>query len=542
MTTTKPAPTAQYSLHMIPIAELHESPTNPRRSFDPVSLAELTASIRQSGLLNPITARAAPTGGFEIVAGARRFRACREAGMLDVPAMVHELTDKEVLELQVVENLQRSDLHPLDEALGFQKLHGEHGYSVHVLAEKVGKSESYIYSRMQLAEMPPKAQLLFLEGKIDLGHATLVARIPVPALADEAAAGIAKGDYSSKPMSQANARDYVRRNYQCDLKNAPFDTAARDLVTGCTACGPCPKRTGNQSNLFGAVEKGGADICTDPKCFDAKASAAFSLQAAEVERGGGKVLVGKAADKIQYDRGDHVDLDSFCLEDPKCRTWRKLIGAKAVAQLPKILGKTTRGDVFERVPKKDLVAAVKASGKLAAAKKLKSAAPGESISNQQRARDKRHKERLAIAWDLMPKVVEAIAVDDKAILRGVLLLALECVARWQSDGAQRTWKRREMPALSGYSRNLNKANRDAIAKLSIAGLQGLIVEVIASTSPSESYSDAWSDSWRSICELAGIDLKKAAKTAAKAVPAAKGKKAPRGAMKQADGDTPEGQA
>lgn len=515
MTATKPAPT-QYALRMIPIDELHESPTNPRRSFDPAALAELTASIKQSGLLNPITVRERDIGGFEIIAGARRFRASTAAGLQEVPAMVHQLSDLQVLELQVVENLQRSDLHPLDEAIGFLKLHGEHAYSVNVLAEKVGKSPAYVYSRMQLAKLPAKAQTLFLEGKIDLGHALLVSRIPVASLADEAASGIAKGDFANKPMTQAAAREYVRRNFQCDLQDAPFDTNAKDLLEAVGACGPCPKRTGNQRDLFGAVKKGGADMCTDPKCFEAKAAAAFRLKAALVEQRGGKVLVGKAADRIQYDHGKHVDLDAPCVQDPKCRSWRQVLGAKAVAQLPVILGRSSRGYTFERVAKQDLEAAAKACPKLAAAEKLADKAPPvDAVAQKERERAKRHRERQAQAKEIIPQIVEAVSVDDARVTHGVLMLAIESAARWERDGAQKTWKRLDLPALtSGFSGTMTKAARQTLEAMPMGDLQGLLVEILISGHPSDHYGDRWSDRMQTVSQFADVPLPAPAKGAA----------------------------
>lgn len=315
----------------LPLKVLHESPTNPRQRFEEKPMKDLVESVREHGILQPILVRDRqqpgdePGSRYEIVAGARRFRAAREAGLLKVPCIVRELTDKQTLEVQFVENLQRADLHPLDEGYGYKRLHDEHAYTVEHLAAKLGKSIGYVYGRMQLAKLPVKAQTLFFDGQIDLSHAQLVARIPVAEMADKAAAAIAKGDHSGTPMTYRSAVDYVRRNFQCNLKDAPFPTQDRDLVPDAGPCGRCPKRTGNQKDLFGGAADGvGADVCTDPTCFALKTKRHFQVQKDEVLAAGGKCIEGAKAKEWVY--GDKlVDPDTKCYQDPKERTWKQLV-------------------------------------------------------------------------------------------------------------------------------------------------------------------------------------------------------------------------
>jgi ParB/RepB/Spo0J family partition protein len=314
----------------LPLKVLHESPTNPRQRFEEKPMKDLVESVRAHGVLQPILVRDRqqpgdePGSRYEIVAGARRFRAAREAGLLEIPCIVRELTDKQTLEVQFVENLQRADLHPLDEGYGYKRLHDEHGYTVDHLAAKLGKSVGYVYGRMQLAKLPVKAQTLFFDGAIDLSHAQLVARIPVPELADKAAAAIAKGDHSGVPMTYRSAVDYVRRNFQCNLKDAPFPTQDRDLVPDAGPCGRCPKRTGNQKDLFGGADGVGADVCTDPGCFELKTKRHFQVQKDEVLAAGGKCIEGAKAREFLY--GDKlIDPDTKCYLDPKDRTYKQLV-------------------------------------------------------------------------------------------------------------------------------------------------------------------------------------------------------------------------
>lgn len=314
----------------LPLKVLHESPTNPRQRFEEKPMKDLVESVREHGILQPILVRDrqqpgdAPGSRYEIVAGARRFRAAREAGLLEVPCIVRELTDKQTLEVQFVENLQRADLHPLDEGYGYKRLHDEHAYTVEHLAAKLGKSIGYVYGRMQLAKLPVKAQTLFFDGQIDLSHAQLVARIPVAEMADKAAAAIAKGDHSGVPMTYRSAVDYVRRNFQCNLKDAPFPTQDRDLVPDAGPCGRCPKRTGNQKDLFGGADGVGADVCTDPGCFELKTKRHFAVQKDEILAAGGKVIEGAKAKEFVY--GDKlIDPDTKCYLDPKGRTYKQLV-------------------------------------------------------------------------------------------------------------------------------------------------------------------------------------------------------------------------
>ncbi len=160
--------------------------TNPRRSFDKVALEELTASVREHGVLQPVLVRPWPPGKklpkgidaaqWEIVAGERRWRAAKAAGLEEIPALVRELTDTEVLEIQVVENLQRTDLHPLEEAEGYRRLVAA-DYDVAMIAEKIGRSARYVYDRLALLSLTKDAQKAFLAGEFTPGHAVILARL-----------------------------------------------------------------------------------------------------------------------------------------------------------------------------------------------------------------------------------------------------------------------------------------------------------------------------------------------------------------------------
>jgi ParB/RepB/Spo0J family partition protein len=164
----------------IPIAQLTASPTNPRKNFDQAKLEELAESMKVRGVLQPILVRPrgnGKAGTYEIVAGERRFRAAQLAELPAMPAVIRDLDDVEVIECQTIENLQRDDLHPLEEAAGYQALIARAKYDVAKIAAKVGRSIKYVYDRVKLLELTPPAQKLFLEGRMTAGHAILLARL-----------------------------------------------------------------------------------------------------------------------------------------------------------------------------------------------------------------------------------------------------------------------------------------------------------------------------------------------------------------------------
>ncbi len=162
----------------IPLDQIDRSPLNPRRTVTGDQLEELAASIREKGLLQPVLVRSLNGAGrYELVCGHRRFAAAQMVGLEELPAIVRELDDQAVLEIQVVENLQRADLHPLEEAESYRRLLLVKGYDVARIAEKIGRSVKYVYDRVKLLELTKEAKKLFLDGKISAGHATLLARL-----------------------------------------------------------------------------------------------------------------------------------------------------------------------------------------------------------------------------------------------------------------------------------------------------------------------------------------------------------------------------
>jgi ParB family chromosome partitioning protein len=164
------------TLRQLPVGEIKPSPLNHRKRFDEVKLQELAESIRQKGLVQPVVVR--PKGaGWELIVGHRRLKAAAIAGLEAIPAMIRELDDESVVELQVIENVQRDDVHPMEEAAGYRYLIEKKRLDVPQIAAKVGRSVKYIYDRVKLLQLIPEAQRLFLEDRFTAGHAVILARL-----------------------------------------------------------------------------------------------------------------------------------------------------------------------------------------------------------------------------------------------------------------------------------------------------------------------------------------------------------------------------
>ena len=178
--TEAQAPVVLHDFRELPVYVLQESPSNPRRCFDETKLQELAQSIRSQGVLVPLIVRKLDLDRFEIVAGARWFRAARLAQIPTVPVRIVQLSDTQVLEYQLIENAIREDVHPYEEAMAYKTLleTSEPRYDVAAIAAKTGRSITHVYQRLRLAELIPDAAEVFQINQITAGHAVLIARLP----------------------------------------------------------------------------------------------------------------------------------------------------------------------------------------------------------------------------------------------------------------------------------------------------------------------------------------------------------------------------
>ncbi|NHT76251.1 ParB/RepB/Spo0J family partition protein [Rhizobiaceae bacterium CRRU44] len=175
----------------VPIEHITRNPRNPRRTFDEAELQDLANSVRQHGIVQPVVVRTVNGDRFEIIAGERRWRAAQLAGFSDIPVIVRDVDDRTALEIAIVENVQRSDLNPLEEAMGYELLIADHGYTQNDLGEIIGKSRSHVANSLRLLKLPEPVRDMLSSGTLSAGHAR--ALIPTSDPTTLARAIIAKG-------------------------------------------------------------------------------------------------------------------------------------------------------------------------------------------------------------------------------------------------------------------------------------------------------------------------------------------------------------
>lgn len=301
----------------LPIEDLelsqNKSQVARRASFDQDALQELGESILQHGVLQPIVVRNVPgelmEGGREpnrlvVLAGERRYLAAKQAGLYAILSRVVECTDQEALEIQLTENLQRADLHPMQEAEGYQELMQSHGYDADELARKLGKSKSYVYQRIKLLEACPDVRQAYYQGRIGTTVAQLLARIPDDGLQAECLAELTDMYFDGdRPPTAKETREIIEQGYMLLLKSAAFPLNDEKLIATAGSCNACPKRTGNQPELFEDIQ--GKDLCTDRVCYGEKVREYGRHQAEAARADGRDVIEGKKAKSIVF-HGDTV--------------------------------------------------------------------------------------------------------------------------------------------------------------------------------------------------------------------------------------------
>lgn len=190
----------------LPLQKIEPNPLQPRKTFDPDELASLAESIRMHGIIQPLTVRKLPSGFYQIIAGERRWRACRMAGLVEVPVRVIEADDRRVAELALVENLQREDLNPIEEALGYKSLIEEYGLTQEEASKSVGRSRPAIANAMRLLSLSKEVLPLVEDGTLSAGHARALLPISDPAEQLKAARAVIDGGLSVRKTEQLAAK------------------------------------------------------------------------------------------------------------------------------------------------------------------------------------------------------------------------------------------------------------------------------------------------------------------------------------------------
>ena len=241
-------------IETLPLREIEPDPGQPRKTFDDETLAELSASIAEHGLLQPIAVRPRASGGYLIVAGERRWRASRMAGLTEVPVIVKDVTDEQAMELALVENLQREDLDPVEEAAGIRELMDRCGLTQEQAARKLGKSRSALANILRLLTLPDSVLELLKSGFITIGHAKVVLGLPTPELQAEAAQMIADNQLNVRQAEALCKNAGQARERACGPAAAqrPAGGSGRKPQAGTWQRSPCglPRRQGQAHRPF----------------------------------------------------------------------------------------------------------------------------------------------------------------------------------------------------------------------------------------------------------------------------------------------------
>lgn len=326
---------------MIPVDDLTPSPLNPRKR--PRDIAELAVSVKARGVLSPLLVRTVRDGELEIVAGERRWRAAKEAGLAEVPATVRDIDDVTVIELGVEENCQRNDLTASEEADAFAELE-KRGRSVDQISSLAGRSTQYVRQRMRLRQLVPGLRDLLNAERLDVGGALVLAQLPpdeqkkiLPELLRASQApSWERRQQGAKPSAEGHiSRGDVQQamsHFAHDLAGAPFDPEDAELVPDAGKCSVCPRQTGRQGVLFETLDR--AAVCLDRECFDGKVRASWAVKSAEAKKRGLKVLtVEQSKKQVEHGRGawngNYVALDEEKYVDGKRVKVADVVDAKA---------------------------------------------------------------------------------------------------------------------------------------------------------------------------------------------------------------------
>ena len=301
-----------------PRSTLHLSALVPSRTnrhiADDTDLRDLAASIKAYGVLQPILVRKLPGerlqdtfedeatrhATHEIVAGERRWCAAKIAGLRHIPVLERDLDGSTALVMQLLENLQRQDLNPIDEALGIHRLIEEHGYTREQAADALRKSRTHVFEAQRILQLCPEAIAAIRAGTLNRSVALLVAQRPTQALQVEFTKRVLTSGPDGTPLSYRSAKDLAQRNYMTDLSQAPFQLSDAVLVPKAGACTSCPKRTGASPELW---DKGSADVCTDTACFADKKEAHYERLTLEAKARGQTIITGREAREIMPTEG-----------------------------------------------------------------------------------------------------------------------------------------------------------------------------------------------------------------------------------------------
>lgn len=290
----------------VPLTQIELPAHNTRKQINAAKFKGLVASIKQHGVLQPILVRQlSGTNGharYQIIAGERRFRAAQEAGLAEIPTNIRAFDETQILSANLTENLQREEIHPLDEAAGFLRMKEELNLDLRAIAQRVAKDVRYVARRMALNDLIEEACADLRKELITLAHALEICRL-TPEIQPHALAACYETKYGfnrqtheqdnqpdkSKPVRHVRyLQEWIARNVHLNLEQAPFPVDEPKLREDGLTCLNCPKRSGYNKTLFADIKH--ADTCLDPLCYQQKVRAFLTLKGAELEAKHGKPI------------------------------------------------------------------------------------------------------------------------------------------------------------------------------------------------------------------------------------------------------------
>ena len=523
----------------VELRQLDRSTVFRRKHKDDAKLRELAASIMSlakqkaaneghdkvdlcDGILEPAIVRPGKKPGrHELVAGDRRTSAMELLKGTEMLVIVRDLTDAQVLELQLVENGQRADFHPLEEAEAICKLHSEHGYSVEDLMTKLGKNERFIRARLTLAsQLCPEARDAFEAGLFDERVALALARVPVTELQRQATKDVLEGGEwlgdggKRAPMNARQAIAHVKQRFMLTLAKSPFPKGDADLIPEAGTCTACPKRTGAQAALFEdlLVTKADADLCTDPGCYKTKADAAKQREVAKVKEKGGTTLSDEEAAKVfTYGvlRTDakYLDISAKCYDDKQQRTWKQILGKHVK---PVVTFNPMTSHRVELIAKADVKQALADAG--VKIRTTSSALPDTDQQKKDREETRLKTKARELALDRAAAIFETKGEKEDWPAKLWRYVAERETSRSSPDAKVNVVRRRGLVEGKISSANALDAIGVYIAKATGAQLRGLFFELLILSSAS------WdSETFLNACELCACDWKGLLKQATKEV-------------------------
>lgn len=494
-----------------PLAEiLDPSIPNYRTNFR--GIEELEASVRESGIRVPLVVRPVAAAGleglqYELAIGARRREAARRAGLETVPVIIRALSDEEVHTERAIENLQRVDPDPVDEAEGFAAML-KLGWSEGQIAAKLGKPPRYVLERLQLCNLCPEGREALEKGEVLVGVAIEVAKLHTSlqkdALEDVGGDKAWRGGLSTVE----SARDSIQKRILLELGNAPFKLDDATLVPAAGPCTTCKKRTGNQAELFADFA---ADLCTDRTCHKGKLDALWQLRTKQAKAEGVEVLSKKAAAEALRSTSPQYGTGPFVRLDEKPFNSKKSVRALFGKDLPVItLARDEEsGAPVELVPRKAVEAL------------LKTAAPKDSQpkpATDAKAKAAREAERIQAEVRRRTLVALVESAEAHGILGSLGVLVMGA-AHSLPDVAKTVANRRGCPLVVEEGAPTDKRGKGKrqqqltaeqrierlIPGLAMAELSGLLLEMLITRGAPGKFSEAH-ESYVEACATLGVDI------------------------------------